>query len=171
MVRGAISTGNNSNEFDATLIELAFHDNQQDAELLRDAGVRRAMAYEKKPVADWVRQVFGTAAPGWVDECEVAFSRVPVACYIAVAESAIIGFVCHDCTSRNFLGPIGVAEGSRRSGVGTLLLLTALQAMRNQGYGYAIIGQVGSPGFFSTTVAAIEIPQSDSGVYPPRLKL
>lgn len=41
---GAISTSNNSNEFDATLVELAFHDNQQDAELLRDARVRRAMA-------------------------------------------------------------------------------------------------------------------------------
>ncbi len=41
---GAISTTNNSNEFDATLVELAFHDNQEDAELLRDARVRRAMA-------------------------------------------------------------------------------------------------------------------------------
>lgn len=41
---GAISTGNNSDEFDATLVELAFHDNQEDAELLRDARVRRAMA-------------------------------------------------------------------------------------------------------------------------------
>ncbi|RMF86001.1 MAG: hypothetical protein D6744_00440, partial [Planctomycetota bacterium] len=41
---GAISTSNNSDEFDATLVELAFHDNVQDAELLRDARVRRAMA-------------------------------------------------------------------------------------------------------------------------------
>lgn len=41
---GAISTSNNSDEFDATLVELAFHDNQQDAELLRDPRVRRAMA-------------------------------------------------------------------------------------------------------------------------------
>ena len=136
----------------------------------RGISVRRAMAYEKQLVAGWVRQVFGTAAPGWASECEVAFSRAPIACHIAVAESAIIGFVCHDCTSRNFLGPIGVAEDSRRSGVGKLLLLTALQAMRNQGYGYAIVGQVGNPGFFSASVAAIEIPQSDPGVYPPRLE-
>jgi hypothetical protein len=41
---GAISTGNNSDEFDATIVELAFHDNVQDAELLRDPRVRRAMA-------------------------------------------------------------------------------------------------------------------------------
>ncbi len=41
---GAIATSNNSNEFDATLVELAFHDNEQDARLLRDPRVRRAMA-------------------------------------------------------------------------------------------------------------------------------
>lgn len=41
---GAISTGGNSNEFDATLVEFAFHDNDDDAELLRDSRVRAAMA-------------------------------------------------------------------------------------------------------------------------------
>ncbi|MFH0979940.1 MAG: N-acetylmuramoyl-L-alanine amidase [Planctomycetota bacterium] len=41
---GAISTTANGNEFDATIIELAFHDNQLDAELLRDDRVRAALA-------------------------------------------------------------------------------------------------------------------------------
>lgn len=41
---GAISTTNNSNEFDATLVELAFHDNATDAALLRDPRMRAAMA-------------------------------------------------------------------------------------------------------------------------------
>lgn len=40
---GAIATTNNDNEFDATLVELAFHDNSTDAELLRDPRVRSAM--------------------------------------------------------------------------------------------------------------------------------
>ena len=40
---GAICTGANGDEFDATIVELAFHDNQLDAELLRDARVRDAM--------------------------------------------------------------------------------------------------------------------------------
>ena len=40
---GAISTSNNSNEFDATIVEFAFHDNAQDAQLLRDSRVRAAM--------------------------------------------------------------------------------------------------------------------------------
>lgn len=41
---GAISTTNNDNEFDATLVELAFHDNATDAQLLRDPRMRSAMA-------------------------------------------------------------------------------------------------------------------------------
>lgn len=41
---GAICTGANDDEFDATIVELAFHDNPQDAELLRDDRVRSAMA-------------------------------------------------------------------------------------------------------------------------------
>lgn len=41
---GAIATTNNDNEFDATLVELAFHDNGDDARLLRSPMVRRAMA-------------------------------------------------------------------------------------------------------------------------------
>lgn len=41
---GAIATSANSNEFDATLVELAFHDNDQDAALLRDPRVRSYMA-------------------------------------------------------------------------------------------------------------------------------
>ncbi len=41
---GAISGEANGNEFDATIVELAFHDNPTDAELLRDARVRAVMA-------------------------------------------------------------------------------------------------------------------------------
>ncbi len=41
---GAISTTNNSNEFDATIIEVAFHDNSQDAALMLDPKVRDAVA-------------------------------------------------------------------------------------------------------------------------------
>lgn len=56
---GAISTGNNSNEFDATIVELAFHDNQEDAELLRDARIRAAMG--RATVQGVVRFLHGLA--------------------------------------------------------------------------------------------------------------
>ncbi len=41
---GAITSGATGNEFDATIVELAFHDNATDAELLRDSRVRAALA-------------------------------------------------------------------------------------------------------------------------------
>lgn len=41
---GAISTGNNNNEFDATIIEVAFHDNVEDTANLLNATVRNAVA-------------------------------------------------------------------------------------------------------------------------------
>ena len=41
---GAICTPANGNEFDATIAELAFHDNELDAQLLRDDRVRAALA-------------------------------------------------------------------------------------------------------------------------------
>jgi hypothetical protein len=41
---GAISTTNNSNEFDATILEVAFHDNVEDTAMLLDPTVRNAVA-------------------------------------------------------------------------------------------------------------------------------
>ena len=73
-------------------------------ERLRQAGVvmRRALAPEKHKVAAWVRKTF---SEGWASEVEVAFSRQPVSCFIAVREGKIVGFACHDATCPNFFGP------------------------------------------------------------------
>jgi GNAT superfamily N-acetyltransferase len=136
----------------------------------QDTEVRRAMAYEKDIVARWVDAVFGECASGWRSECEVAFARSPLACHIAVCDTAMVGFACYDSTCKNFLGPIGVAADRRGAGIGKLLLITTLQAMRAEGYGYAIIGQVGAPAFFSSAVGAVEIPGSASGIYPQHLE-
>ena len=70
-----------------------------------DTTVRRAMASEMKQVVGWIQQVFGD---GWAAECEVSFSRQPIACVVAVSGGRVAGFACHDSTCRNFFGPIGV---------------------------------------------------------------
>lgn len=129
--------------------------------------VRRAMAFEKEPVTAWVDQHFGETAPGWKSECDISFSRSPIACQIATHGSRLLGFACHDATAKNFFGPIGVAEGHRSSGLGRLLLLSTLESMREQGYAYAIIGYAGVPEFFEKTAGAIAIPGSTPGIYPP----
>ena len=129
--------------------------------------VRRAMAYEKRQVVKWVEDNFGQ---GWASECEVSFSRNPVSCFIAVENKSVIGFACYDSTAKNFFGPIGVAEQSRSRGIGEALLLSALDAMSQIGYAYAIIGGVGSAEFYVTTAGAIEIPGSSPGIYRDRLE-
>lgn len=124
--------------------------------------VRRPGAYEKHLVEDFVREHF---SPKWVSEVAVAFSRQPVACWIATREKRILGFACYETTGRGYFGPTGVAEEARGLGLGKLLLLRALEAQREAGYAYAIIGGVGPKEFYAKAVGAIEIPGSDPGIY------
>ncbi len=128
------------------------------------AGVtlRRARAFEKHTVAAFVRKYFSEK---WVSEVEVALSRQPVVCFIATREREILGFVCFDTTQRGFFGPTGVIESARGSGIGKALLMKALEALREAGYAYAIIGGVGPKEFYAKACGAIEIPGSDPGTY------
>ena len=117
---------------------------------------------EKHKVVAWVRQNFSEA---WASEVDVAFSRQPVSCFIAVRQKSILGFACHDATCPNFFGPTGVDPNERTNGIGTALLFNCLEAMKQQGYGYAIIGGVGPAEFYAKTVGAIPIEGSEPGVY------
>jgi GNAT superfamily N-acetyltransferase len=133
-------------------------------EPLRKQGIRirRALAPEKYKVAAWVRENF---AEGWASETEIAFARQPISCFIAIKEGRIVGFACHDATCRNFFGPTGVEPKVRKHGVGTGLLFACLEAMRHQGFGYAIIGGVGPTAYYSKAVGAVLIEGSEPGVY------
>jgi len=133
-------------------------------ERLRQQGIRirRALAPEKHRVAAWVRENF---TAGWASETEIAFARQPISCFIAVREGRIVGFACHDATCRNFFGPTGVELHARKTGVGTGLLLACLEAMRHQGFGYAIIGGVGPSAYYSKAVGAVPIDGSEPGIY------
>lgn len=124
--------------------------------------IRRAMAYEKSLVVDWVRGSFGD---GWAGECDVAFSNRPVSCFIATEAGAVIGFACHDSICVNFFGPTGVAEKKRGLGIGTALFLSCLHAMVGYGYAYAIIGGAGPTAFYADTVGAVPIEGSSPGIY------
>ena len=50
-------------------------------------------------------------------------------------------------------------------GIGKVLLLKSLYAMREQGYGYAIIGGVGPAEYYARTVNAELIKGSNPGIY------
>ncbi len=133
-------------------------------EKLRGEGIvlRRPGAYEKHLVARWVGETF---SPKWQSECEVAFARQPVSCFIATREKKLLAFACYETTCRGFFGPMGVSPDLRGGGLGKAVLLLALEVMREQGHAYAIIGGVGPKEFYARTVGAIEIPGSDPGIY------
>lgn len=147
----------------------------------RGVQVRRALAPERHVVAEWAR-AHGSA--GWGSECEVAFGRVPLSCFVAVepgpaprapggydaAPRALLGFACYEATCRNFFGPTLVRADRRGQGIGRALLLAALHAMRDEGYGYAIIGWAGDVEFYKRAVGAQVIEGSEPGIFPALLK-
>ena len=142
----------------------ALPDSRAAFERLDKAGIttRRALAPEKHKVVAWVRQTFSEA---WASEVDVAFSRQPVSCFIATRQKTILGFACHDATCPNFFGPTGVEANERKHGIGKALLFNCLEAMKQQGYGYAIIGGVGPAEFYARAVGAIAIEGSEPGIY------
>ena len=123
--------------------------------------LRRARAFEKHTVAAFAR----TFSEKWASEVEVALTRQPVACFIATKEKRILGFACYDTTMRGFFGPTGVAEEARGLGLGKALLFKSLEALRETGHAYAIVGGVGPREFYAKACGAIEIPGSDPGIY------
>ena len=124
--------------------------------------LRRPGAYELHLVQEFVQAHF---SPKWVSEVKVAFSRQPVACFIATQGKEILGFSCYETTAKGYFGPTGVAESARGLGLGKALLFKALEAQREAGYAYAFIGGVGPKEFYAKTVGAIEILGSDPGIY------
>ncbi len=124
--------------------------------------VRRPNIWEKPLLLGWVKAHFSLS---WALECETAFAVRPPSCFIAVKDDVLIGFACYDCTRLNFFGPTGVAEYARGKGVGTMLLLSCLYAMKDGGYAYAIVGGVGPAGFYARAVGAMAIEGSSPGIY------
>ena len=124
--------------------------------------VRCAAAYDRSVIIHWVTQNFSTQ---WASEADVAFSRQPISCFIALYQERLAGFACYEATCRGYFGPGGVLEAHRGQGLGTMLLLQSLRAMKELGYAYAIIGGVGPKEFYIKTVGAIEIPDSTPGIF------
>lgn len=133
---------------------------------LADEGIRiiRPMTPNKTKVRDFVRKTF---SDGWADEIETAFTRFPVSCFIAYDdyEKKIVGFAGYDCTFKDFFGPTGVDPNYRKKGIGSALLLRCFEAMRDEGYGYAIIGSAGPVEYYKKVCGAVVIENSSPGIY------
>ena len=69
-----------------------------------------------------------------------------------------------------FLVQTGVDSAYRGIGVGKILLVKALKAMREMNYGYAIIGGVGPAAYYEKTIGATLIEGSEKNIYNHLLK-
>ena len=124
--------------------------------------IKRAMSPDMGKILDFIKTHFGE---GWAYECQRAFNNTPVSCYIAVRDKNVIGFACYDCTALDYFGPVGVLESERGNNIGKVLTLCCLNAMREKGYGYAIIGWVGPDKFYEKVCGAKIIENSTPGIY------
>ena len=151
--------------------------------------VRRALASERHVVVEFARQ---HGSPGWASECEVAFARRPLGCFLAVeraldasapsasvasASSAypsspetLVGFACIEATAPGFFGPQAVRGDRRGRGIGAALLLTALHALAAEGHAYAIVGWASELEFYRKVAGAVPIAGSEPGIYRAPLR-
>lgn len=131
--------------------------------------VKQALSLDKEIILDFVRSNFSAAGPGWVGECEASLMRLPTTCFIAEYNKEVVGFACYEATAKGFFGPMGVAEAHRRQGIGRTLMAHVFRAMAHAGYGYAVIPWVSSTYYYRETVGAIEIPDSEPGIYARKI--
>jgi len=128
--------------------------------------VRRALVPERPVVNRFVTTHF----PPWQAEVDACFARQPVSCFVAARGAELLGFACVEAVARGFFGPTGVPTAQRGRGIGRALLLVALEALRDSGYAYAIIGGVGPSQFYARHANAIPIAGSDPGIYRGMLR-
>lgn len=129
--------------------------------------IKRPIAPEKSIITNWVTSNFSA---NWGDEIDVAFASLPVNCFVAQREQSILGFACFECTSKNFFGPTGVLASERGKNIGKILLIKSLNALKEIGYAYAVIGGVGPVEYYQKVVNARVIEQSEKSIYQNLLK-
>lgn len=134
--------------------------------------IKRVLAPDARRVIGFIEASAATHWPqesreSWMAECAAAMANHPPTCFLAVQQRMIIGFACYNATAKGYFGPTGVLREAQGQGVGKALLLTALLAMWDEGYGYAIIGWPArsAMGFYAKTVQAQLIEDSSPGIY------
>jgi ribosomal protein S18 acetylase RimI-like enzyme len=102
--------------------------------------IKRVLSPDSDLVLSFIEKQFNKR---WVSEAKSGLYKPQSTCFIATHNKEIVGFACYDATSKGYFGPMGVDEAFRGHSIGTSLLLSCLEAMYFDGYGYAIIGSVG----------------------------
>lgn len=97
----------------------------------------RMLSCRKYKLLSFIKENFSES---WASEVESCFSTQNPRVFVAIKDEKIIGFSAYDATGKGFFGPVGVGEFVRGKGVGRELTIYSLNALKNDGYAYAIIG-------------------------------
>ncbi len=130
--------------------------------------IRKPIGPDRSSIQAWAERYFPQT---WQGEIQRALNNTPCSCFIAQHQSALLGIACYDATALGFFGPLGVVETARGKGIGRSLTQACLMDMRLKGYGYAVVGMASAPEFYQKIAAAIEIPDSNPGIYRSTLAL
>lgn len=127
--------------------------NLPEAKLEENIKIKRAFVGDKETILKFVGDNFQKS---WIYEVEHSLMQEVSKCFIATENGKVVGFACYDASAKGFFGPIGVDPGSRKKNIGNALLIRTLNAMREYGYGYAVIGWVSDAQMFYRNAVGAE---------------
>lgn len=99
--------------------------------------IKRLLSPNADRLVEFAEKHFST---GWTSEVKAGVYKEHPTCFVATHEGNIVGFACYDATAKGYFGPTGVDPNYRGNNIGQVLLLTTLEAMKDAGYGYGVIG-------------------------------
>ena len=113
--------------------------------------IKRILSPNVESVVQFVSTYFSSV---WASEVKAGIYKPHPTCFVATHNGEIVGFACYDATAKGYFGPTGVNPDYRGNNIGQVLLLTTLEAMKEAGYGYAVIGGVNEKvqGFYARYV-------------------
>ena len=120
--------------------------------------IKRVLSPNADAVVEFVNKHF---TPGWASEVKAGLYKPHPTCFVAVHNAEVVGFACYDATAKGYFGPTGVNPDYRGKNLGQALLMHTLEAMKQDGYGYAIIGGVNDKvtGFYQRHLDLVKIDQ------------
>ncbi|MCU7878765.1 MAG: GNAT family N-acetyltransferase [Candidatus Thiodiazotropha sp. (ex Lucinoma borealis)] len=150
------------------LYDLEFNYAFIDQQAKKGVVIRKPIGPDQLLILSWAEQQFPAM---WIGEIQRALNNSPCSCFIAQRDSFLLGIACYDATALGYFGPLGVIDNSRGLGIGRSLTMACLLDMQLRGYGYAIVGMAGNTDFYRKVTNAVEIPNSNPGIYQSTIKL
>ena len=138
-------------------------------ENLRKKGyeIKRAMSPNISYIMDFIKQNFPpeTVHSSWADEALPAL--LGQHCFICTKGEEIVGFMCCEATTKDFVGPLGVSPEHRGNNIAGALYISICKHMMELGYKYAIGGWMHEGGIkvFEKYTEFVVIPGASEGSY------